>query len=94
MVSFGEIAKVRKIIDDRLKHLSNLNEQYTHNVDICNPSGISSNAYFIGKAEEELRKEKDHFSISQGDYFDSLERDYIKNFQRLEKRCECKQKNK
>lgn len=96
MVSIGEIEKVRDEIDKKLKTLRNLNEEYKKAIDRCYPAGISSKAYFIAKAEDDLHTYKDHFTIYQEEELDYLEREYVLNFQKLDKGdiCECKPRKK
>lgn len=96
MVSIGEIEKVRQEIQKKIDFLGNLNDEYKRDIDKCYPAGISSKAYFIARAENDLDSYKDHWTLKQEDEIDNLKRQYAVQFQRLnvENVCECKSKKR
>lgn len=90
----GQMEKmVHDHFQDQIGHLKDFTNSYKNAVDKCNPEAISSHAYFISSKIKDLKASSKFLTRSQDEQIDNLDREYVLQFQRLQRgECQCTKK--
>lgn len=98
MISETETERRKRIerhMQDKIDYLKTTTDGYKGAIDRCDAAELSSYSWIIATQTKDLKDASANLNKGQEEQFDNLQRDYVKQFDRLRYgHCECKPKIK